>query len=194
MPQASPGPSVAKILWQTRKSGCDICDASTASGMLSAIWRKVFAVIVNLTPPRDPAKYTDNQRCGTKRHFGFEYVPGAPKELKDAERRNVNRTPRKEVAVGRHRIQQHHAGAAVRQHVEQRMSDATARPKQRQPDPRPEMPSGNQRCQHRACEYQKGGRVKESAMGEQGPAGKTEKPHGVRIEIRRDGEQSGTHR
>src|SRR5262245_29777508 len=45
MPHVSSGPSVAKILLRTRKSGWPICSASTASGRASASLRNSLAVM-----------------------------------------------------------------------------------------------------------------------------------------------------
>src|SRR5262249_22613670 len=47
MPQASLGPSVAKILPPTRKSGCPMCDDSITSSRLRARLRNLSAVIAS---------------------------------------------------------------------------------------------------------------------------------------------------
>src|SRR5262249_9584703 len=58
IPQASPGPSVAKILLRTRKSGWFMCASSTASGRLSARLRNSSAVTVSLRRGEDVANRT----------------------------------------------------------------------------------------------------------------------------------------
>src|SRR6185436_14361629 len=86
----------------------------------------------------------DGQRGGAKRNLRFQDIAGAPEESQNAKRRNTDRSPRKEQPLGRQRIKQNHASAAIRQHIEQRMSNGATRPQHGEPCRRaPRMPASN---------------------------------------------------